>query len=129
MLHLPVPALLPEALAIQRVYKLNADPQLLANFAYASCDNRRNLELRANLPDALGFGFEFKSGGARNHPQVVKAGESMNQVFGQTIAEILGIRFRTEADEGQHCQTSRRRELLCCRLRAFEKGYILPITS
>src|SRR5260370_36107154 len=122
MLHLPVPALLPEAIAIQRVYKLNADPQLLANFAYASFDNRRNLELRANLPDALGFDFEFKSGGARNHPQVVNSGESMNQVFGQTIAEILGIRFRTAVDEGRHGQRSRRRDLVCCRLRVFEKG-------
>src|SRR5260370_38276869 len=124
MLHLPVPALLPEAIAIQRVYKLNADPQLLANFAYASFDNRRNLELRANLPDALGLGFEFKSGGARNHPQVVKAGESMNQVFGQTIAEILGIRFRTEADDGQHGQRTRRRDPVCLPLHDLETGAV-----
>src|SRR5262249_14875514 len=64
----------PQVVSVGAVVQLRRDPQRVACSSYAAFQPRRDVELRADLPDVLSLPLEFERGSSGRHTQTVELG-------------------------------------------------------
>ncbi len=102
VLELAVVALRPEVVAVGHANQLGGDPQPAARLAHAALENRGDLELPADLADVLALALEREGRGAGCDPERLDLGQGVDDVFRDTVAEILVLRVIAHIDERQH---------------------------
>ena len=79
----------PELKAVIRFYQFGYDADAIAIPLNAAFKDIRNSELSSDNAEIFIFPLELKRRGARHHTDTGQRGEVVDQIFGQTIAEVF----------------------------------------
>jgi hypothetical protein len=94
----------PQQPAAMDVYQLRGDPQALARDADASLRYVLHFQTHSDFARILGPAFELKYRAACDDPQIFESRQRVDQLFGETIAEILVLARGSKVHEGQNRQ-------------------------
>src|SRR4051812_23067269 len=82
--------------------RLPSDPYLGACFPDASFNDDVRIETSAYVADVHGHSLELESRCSRDHPQPRHVCERVDDLFADSVAEVVLVRLRTHVYERQH---------------------------
>jgi hypothetical protein len=88
--------------AVRDARELGGDAEPVARLSDAPLQHRRDIQLRPDAAHVERLALERERRGARHHPQVRNAGEGVDQLLGEAVAEILLVFFGTEVEKREH---------------------------
>ena len=99
---LAVVLLRPSLIAVDDVDELRRNAQRRSGLSDATLENRADVQLATDLPDVDVLALEREGGTSGNHVQAFHAGQGIDDLLGNPVAEELLLRIATEVVEGQH---------------------------
>ena len=97
-----IEALGPEMMSGCRFHQLRRDPHPRACFADAPFQHVADAEVTADLLDARRLALVGHDRIARDHAQLLEAGQLRDQVLGETVGEVVLLGIAAEVRERQH---------------------------
>ena len=97
-----VVALGPEQAAVLGGAELRRNPQPVSGTAHRPLKHPGRPEQGTDGADVLRLAFEGKGRSARGHPQSFDLGQRVDQLVGDSIAQVFGVGVGAGVDEGQH---------------------------
>ena len=92
----------PAVVATRHFDELHSNPQAIVGLADAAFEQRLHVELLSDDADVLAFSGKPKGRGARGHAQAIDVRQRVDELVGQTFAEVLLVVTRTHVREWQH---------------------------
>ena len=99
--HLSVVAFGPEVTTILGAHQLRRDPQPIARLANRPLEHGVDVELPADAPDVHVGLLHAERGGSRRDAQALYLAQRREELFGETVAEVLQILVGSEIGERQ----------------------------
>ena len=91
VLQRPIELLRPEVVPLFHIDELRGDSQPVARLADAAFEHRADVQAPPDLPHVEGLALERKRGGSRHHAQILDVRQAVDQLLGDTVAEIFLI--------------------------------------
>ena len=92
----------PEMLVALRIDQLRDDAHAIAGAAHAPLEDRRSIQLRTDLAQAVLAFLERHDRGPRNHLETADLRQVGNDIFGDAVGEVLVLRIRAQVEERQY---------------------------
>ena len=100
--HLAVIPFRPEMRLIGYLNELSGDPNAIARSPDAAFENRSYSEPLTDGAQILFLAAKGKCRCASDHPQLRNLGKSVDNLFGQAVAEVLVFLVGAQVHEGEH---------------------------
>ena len=82
--------------------ELHSDAQAIVGLADAAFEQRLHVELLSHGADVLALAAKLKGRRACGHAQAIDVRQRVDELVGQTFAEVLLVVIRTHVRERQH---------------------------
>lgn len=102
-----IEALGPQMIAVLRVDQLDGNAEPVSSLADAALQERLNAESFPDLTRVHSPGAEGEAGGSGRDPETFHPGQRVQNLFRDTVAQILLIARGAEIGEGQHRDRAR----------------------
>ena len=98
-----VESLGPQVVAVRGVDQLGRDANSVPGAPHAAFEHRAHVQRPGDGPDVLGVAAKRERGGPRRDLQILNPGERVDDLLGESIAEVFILRVGAQVGERQHC--------------------------
>src|SRR4051794_39014864 len=96
-------------IAVRDTYELNGNAHAFARYAYAALEDRSDIKGLADLGDGRLCPLEREGGRASGYAKPSDLRENIDQLFSETVREILAVLITAHVDERQYGDRAVRR--------------------